>query len=100
MRPVQFFALEDQISTILNDNHSLNLHVVPHRQVPVEGYQQPPLVAEAPDPEELGFEQTLRPQTLAEYVGQEKVVNKLAVFMEAARAPGTFRPAAAPPVLR
>ena len=44
-----------------------------------------PILSGAPDPEEFGFEQTLRPQTLAEYVGQEKVVNKLAVFMEAAR---------------
>ena len=39
----------------------------------------------APDPEELGFEQSLRPRTLEEYIGQKKVVNKLRVFMEAAR---------------
>ena len=44
-----------------------------------------PILSGAPDPEELGFEQTLRPQTLAEYVGQTKVVDKLRVFMEAAR---------------
>ncbi len=44
------------------------------------------ILSGAPDPEELGFEQTLRPRTLDEYVGQEKVVDKLAVFMEAALA--------------
>ena len=44
-----------------------------------------PILSGAPDPEELGFEQTLRPQTLAEYIGQTKVVDKLRVFMEAAR---------------
>ena len=44
-----------------------------------------PILSGAPDPEELGFEQTLRPQTLAEYTGQTKVVDKLRVFMEAAR---------------
>ena len=44
-----------------------------------------PILSGAPDPEELGFEQSLRPQTLNEYVGQTKVVEKLRVFMEAAR---------------
>jgi Holliday junction DNA helicase RuvB len=44
-----------------------------------------PILSGAPDPEELGFEQTLRPQSLAEYIGQTKVVDKLRVFMEAAR---------------
>lgn len=44
-----------------------------------------PILSGAPDPEEFGFEQTLRPQTLADYVGQTKVVEKLRVFMEAAR---------------
>jgi len=44
-----------------------------------------PILSGAPDPEELGFEQTLRPQSLAEYTGQTKVVDKLRVFMEAAR---------------
>jgi Holliday junction DNA helicase RuvB len=44
-----------------------------------------PILSGAPDPEELRFEQTLRPRTLDEYVGQSKVVDKLRVFMEAAR---------------
>ena len=44
-----------------------------------------PILSGAPDPEELRFEQTLRPRTLDEYVGQSKVVEKLRVFMEAAR---------------
>jgi len=44
-----------------------------------------PIMSGAPDPEELGFEQSLRPRTLEEYIGQKKVVNKLRVFMEAAR---------------
>ncbi|MDD5723506.1 MAG: Holliday junction branch migration DNA helicase RuvB [Syntrophales bacterium] len=41
------------------------------------------------DPEQLGeeegFEYSLRPRTLAEYVGQEKIKNNLSIFMEAAR---------------
>jgi Holliday junction DNA helicase RuvB len=44
-----------------------------------------PILSGAPDPEELRFEQSLRPRTLDEYVGQSKVVDKLRVFMEAAR---------------
>lgn len=44
-----------------------------------------PILSGAPDPEELGYEQTLRPRTLAEYTGQPKIVEKLRVFMEAAR---------------
>ena len=44
-----------------------------------------PILSGAPDPEDFGFEQTLRPQSLAEYIGQGKVVDKLRVFMEAAR---------------
>ncbi len=43
------------------------------------------ILSGVPDPEELRFEQSLRPRTLAEYTGQEKVVEKLRVFMEAAR---------------
>ncbi len=38
--------------------------------------------------EELGLEQTLRPRRLAEYVGQERVKQNLAVFLEAARKRG------------
>lgn len=44
-----------------------------------------PILSGIPDPEELGFEQSLRPRTLDEYTGQQKVVDKLRVFMEAAR---------------
>lgn len=38
-----------------------------------------------PDNQEEGFEQTVRPQTLDEFVGQKKLVNNLNVFIEAAR---------------
>jgi len=44
-----------------------------------------PILSGAPDPEELGIEQSLRPQTLEEYIGQERIVSKLQVFMQAAR---------------
>ena len=44
-----------------------------------------PILSGVPDPEELRFEQSLRPRTLDEYTGQERVVEKLRVFMEAAR---------------
>jgi len=41
------------------------------------------------DPEQLsdegGFEYSLRPKTLAEYVGQEKIKENLSIFMEAAK---------------
>ncbi|TFG93814.1 MAG: Holliday junction branch migration DNA helicase RuvB [Syntrophobacterales bacterium] len=44
------------------------------------------------DPEQLseedGFEYSLRPRTLAEYVGQEKIKENLSIFMEAARGRG------------
>lgn len=35
--------------------------------------------------EEVSFEKSLRPQTLAQYIGQEKVKHNLAVFIEAAK---------------
>ncbi|AQY51262.1 Holliday junction DNA helicase RuvB [Listeria weihenstephanensis FSL R9-0317] len=35
--------------------------------------------------EEVSFEKSLRPQTLAQYIGQEKVKNNLEVFIEAAK---------------
>lgn len=38
--------------------------------------------------EELAFEQTLRPTTFQEYVGQERVKDNLAVFVEAAKKRG------------
>ncbi len=46
------------------------------------------LVSPSPVSEESRFEVTLRPRTLAEYVGQRKVVDNLRVFMEAARQRG------------
>ena len=48
----------------------------------------PRLVAGAPDPEELQLEQSLRPNRLEEYVGQQKIVDNLRVFMQAAKARG------------
>ena len=38
--------------------------------------------------EEDGFEYSLRPRTLSEYVGQEKIKENLSIFMEAARGRG------------
>ncbi len=43
------------------------------------------ILSAAPSPEELGVEATLRPHLLAEYVGQEKIVDNLKVFIQAAR---------------
>ncbi|MGM9891932.1 Holliday junction branch migration DNA helicase RuvB [Limosilactobacillus sp.] len=40
---------------------------------------------ESQDESEAQIEQTLRPQTLAEYIGQEQLKNKLAVYIKAAR---------------
>ncbi|MEE8138598.1 MAG: Holliday junction branch migration DNA helicase RuvB [Thermoanaerobaculia bacterium] len=45
----------------------------------------PSLLSRAPHPEELGFEQSLRPRTLDEYIGQTRIVEKLRVFIQAAR---------------
>jgi Holliday junction DNA helicase RuvB len=38
-----------------------------------------------PDPEDVGVEVSLRPRVLSEYVGQQKIVEKLSVFIEAAQ---------------
>lgn len=43
------------------------------------------LLSAAVELDELGVEQTLRPRELAEYVGQEKLVENLKVFIRAAR---------------
>ncbi|MCP4200430.1 MAG: Holliday junction branch migration DNA helicase RuvB [bacterium] len=43
------------------------------------------LMSGAPDSEDLGVEISLRPRTLSEYVGQTRIVDKLRVFVEAAR---------------
>lgn len=42
------------------------------------------ILSGAPEPEELGIERSLRPRTLGDYVGQERIVSKLQVFMQAA----------------
>ncbi|HEY4552408.1 MAG TPA: Holliday junction branch migration DNA helicase RuvB, partial [Bacillaceae bacterium] len=34
---------------------------------------------------DVSFEQSLRPQTLSQYIGQDKVKSNLAVFIEAAK---------------
>ncbi|MBI3287373.1 MAG: AAA family ATPase, partial [Chloroflexi bacterium] len=39
-------------------------------------------------PTEAGFDVTLRPRSLQEFIGQEKIVENLRVFLEAARARG------------
>jgi holliday junction DNA helicase RuvB len=43
------------------------------------------VLSAAPEPDELQVEATLRPLLLAEYVGQEKIVDNLRVFIRAAR---------------
>ncbi|MBK3914370.1 Holliday junction branch migration DNA helicase RuvB [Listeria ivanovii] len=40
--------------------------------------------SETVDSEEVSFETSLRPQTISQYIGQDKVKNKLTVFIEAA----------------
>ncbi len=45
-------------------------------------------LARDPLPEEAGFEDSLRPQTLAEMVGQDRLRENLAVFIAAAKARG------------
>ena len=46
------------------------------------------LLSGAPAEDEVGFEASLRPQTLDEYIGQEKVVEKMRLFIRAARERG------------
>ena len=43
------------------------------------------IVNQEMDSNELSFEQSLRPQTLKQYIGQDKVKANLSVFIEAAR---------------
>jgi len=42
------------------------------------------ILSGAPEPEELGIERSLRPRSLGDYIGQERIVSKLRVFMQAA----------------
>jgi Holliday junction DNA helicase RuvB len=46
------------------------------------------LLSGAPAEEETGLERTLRPRTISEYVGQERIVENLKVFVRAARERG------------
>ncbi|MGH9379676.1 MAG: Holliday junction branch migration DNA helicase RuvB [Thermoanaerobaculia bacterium] len=50
--------------------------------------QERHLLVATPEPEELGLEASLRPRSLAEYVGQARIVDKLKVFIQAARERG------------
>jgi Holliday junction DNA helicase RuvB len=43
------------------------------------------ILSGVPDPEDLGVEPSLRPQRLEEYIGQQKVIGNLRVFIQAAR---------------
>ena len=43
------------------------------------------LLSGVPDPDEIGVEASLRPRRLSDYVGQTRVVDKLTVFLQAAR---------------
>src|SRR5689334_12401891 len=42
------------------------------------------LLSGVPDPEDLGFEPSLRPQRLDEYIGQTKILENLRIFIRAA----------------
>jgi Holliday junction DNA helicase RuvB len=55
--------------------------------MPIESHRRP-LMAPAPEPEEVRIEQSLRPRLLDEYVGQAQVVDNVRVFMAAARERG------------
>ena len=44
-----------------------------------------PLISPVCAQEETGLEVTLRPAKLTDYIGQEKIKNNLAIFIEAAR---------------
>ncbi len=46
------------------------------------------ILAPTRDPAEAPFEESLRPRTLADYIGQDKVTENLAVFITAARSRG------------
>jgi Holliday junction DNA helicase RuvB len=46
------------------------------------------LLSGAPDGDDIGVEQTLRPRVLDEYVGQERIVENLRIFIQAARERG------------
>jgi Holliday junction DNA helicase RuvB len=43
------------------------------------------LLSGVPDPEDIGVEVSLRPRQLSDYIGQTRIVDKLKVFLQAAR---------------
>ncbi|MDP4171052.1 MAG: Holliday junction branch migration DNA helicase RuvB [Bacillota bacterium] len=43
------------------------------------------IIGSEANPQDLSFEQSLRPQTLKQYIGQDKVKENLGIFIEAAR---------------
>ena len=49
---------------------------------------EPRLLSGARDSEDYGVEASLRPRRLDEYIGQEKIISKLRVFLQAARERG------------
>ena len=46
------------------------------------------LVAQEYTPEDSGIDNSLRPKTLSEYIGQQKVKENLSIYMEAAKKRG------------
>jgi len=46
------------------------------------------IISPKPEPDEIALEQNLRPRSLAEYIGQERIVENLRVALEAAKARG------------
>ncbi|MBN1382857.1 MAG: Holliday junction branch migration DNA helicase RuvB [Deltaproteobacteria bacterium] len=50
--------------------------------------EQNPIISPAVIEEERGFEYSLRPKNLSEYIGQEKIKENLSIFIEAAKGRG------------
>ncbi len=57
-------------------------------QMPVSGSNPERLVSAAPDEEDSSFELKLRPRRLAEFIGQEKAKEQLAIALAAAKSRG------------
>jgi len=51
----------------------------------LKGYMQDRIITAQLDDEEKRYEATLRPPSLSEYIGQEKVKENLNIFIEAAK---------------
>src|SRR5579863_8182453 len=58
------------------------------RNIPVPDYNPQRLVSAAPVGDDPSFELTLRPQRLAEFIGQKSIKENLAVAIQAARSRG------------